>query len=65
MRAAAILLFAAAAILVGIGNSSGERWLSAVAFGLFGAGAVLFLRWRLGNRARVLDREDKTPEEDA
>ena len=64
MRTAAILLFAAAAILVGVGNSSGQRWLSAVAFGLFGAGAVCFLRWRAGNRATVLDREEKTPEED-
>jgi hypothetical protein len=65
MRVAAILLFAAAAILVGVGNSSGERWLSAVSFGLFGAGVILFLRWRSANRARVLDREEKTTEEDA
>ena len=62
-RIAAILLFAAAAVLVGVGNETGQRALSAVAIVCFAFGALAFLRWRRAQRARVLDSEDKTPPE--
>jgi Flp pilus assembly protein TadB len=61
-RAAAIALFAAAALLVGIGNSSHRRLLVALAFACFALGVVCFLRWRRTLRANVFDREEKTPE---
>ena len=64
LRAGAIVLFAAAAVFVGIGNSSGRHWLVAVGFGLFALGAALFFRWRAATGAKVLDREEKTSRED-
>ena len=61
MRALAILAFGAAAVLVGIGRSSGNRLLVAVGAALFLLGVAAFFRWR----ARVLDRKAKTPPEDS
>ena len=70
MRALAILAFAAAAVLVGVGRSSGQRFLVAAGAALFlvalGAacfllGVAAFFRWR----GRVLDRKAKTPPEDS
>jgi uncharacterized membrane protein YdbT with pleckstrin-like domain len=58
-RALAVVLFAAAAVLVGVGNSTGSKWLQAAAYCLFAFGVLAFLRWRR-QRARVLDSEDKT-----
>ena len=63
MRALAILAFAAAAVLVGVGRSSGHRFLVALGAALFLLGVAAFFRWRR-DRAKVLDREDKTPRED-
>ena len=60
LRWVAIALFAAAAVLVGIGNSLHERWIVAIAILCFLLGAGAFLRWRLAEHARVLDREEKT-----
>jgi hypothetical protein len=60
-RLVAILCFAAAAVLVGVGNQTGERALTAIGFVAFAAGALAFFRWRGAQRARVLDPEDKTP----
>ena len=62
LRALAIALFAVGAVLAGVGNSTHREWLSALAFGAFALGAVAFLRWRQGLRARVFDREEKTSE---
>jgi hypothetical protein len=62
LRAAAIALFAAAAILVGIGNSSHRHWLVALAFGCFAIGVASYIRWRRAVRANVFDREEKTRE---
>jgi hypothetical protein len=59
-RIAAILLFAAAAVLVGLGNETGRRLLTGLAFGLFALGVGAFLRWRSSRRGRVLDHEEKT-----
>jgi hypothetical protein len=59
MRALAIVAFAAAAVLVGVGRSSGHRFLVALGAALFLLGVGAFFRWR----ARVLDSEDKTPPE--
>jgi hypothetical protein len=56
MRALAILAFAAAAVLVGVGRSSDNRFLVAVGAALFLLGVGAFFRWR----GKVLDREDKT-----
>jgi peptidoglycan/LPS O-acetylase OafA/YrhL len=62
LRALAIALFAAAAILAGAGNSTHRGWLSALAFAPFSIGVVVFFRWRQERRARVFDREEKTSE---
>jgi Flp pilus assembly protein TadB len=59
-RGAAILLFAGAAVLAGVGNETGHRFLTAVAFVLFAFGALCYFRWRAAIRARVFDSEDKT-----
>ncbi len=59
-RIVAIVLFAAAAVLVGLGNETGRRLLTGLAFALFALGVGAFLRWRNARRARVLDLEEKT-----
>jgi predicted phage tail protein len=56
MRALAVLAFAAAAVLVGVGHSSGHRFLVAMGAALFLLGVAAFFRWR----AKVLASEDKT-----
>jgi hypothetical protein len=60
LRWLAIALFAVAAVLVGIGNATGRRWLAALAILCFLVGAAAFLRWRAAQAGRVLDRKDKT-----
>jgi peptidoglycan/LPS O-acetylase OafA/YrhL len=62
VRALLVALFGAAAILSAIGNTSGRRWLTALAFICFAAGAAVLLHWRRKIRGRVLDREEKTDE---
>jgi Kef-type K+ transport system membrane component KefB len=62
MRALMIALFAVAALLSGIGNSSGQGWVIALAFSAFAAGVIIFGRWRRALRAKVFDREEKTTE---
>ncbi len=59
-RIVAIVLFAGAAVLVGLGNVEGQRLLSGLGFVLFALGVGAFLRWRNAQRARVLDPEEKT-----
>jgi hypothetical protein len=59
LRWVAIAFFAVAAVLVGIGNATKERWLVAIAILCFLAGSAAFLRWR-AQQARVFDREEKT-----
>jgi protein-S-isoprenylcysteine O-methyltransferase Ste14 len=61
MRAVAILAFAAAAVLVGVGRSSDSRLLVALGALLFFVGVAAFFRWR----GRVLDSKEKTPPEDS
>ena len=63
MRALAILAFAAAALLVGVGRSTDNRFLVALAAAIFLLGTAAFFRWR-SDRGKVLDREEKTPPED-
>ena len=60
MRALAILAFGAAAVLVGIGRSSGNRFLVAIGAACFLIGVMVFFRWR----GRVLASKAKTPPED-
>ncbi|HUY70614.1 MAG TPA: hypothetical protein VMV08_00090 [Gaiellaceae bacterium] len=60
LRLAAIALFATGAILSGVGNESGRRWLTLLAFACFILGVMFVLRWRSTVRARVLDPEEKT-----
>ena len=60
LRWAAIALFAGGAVLSGIGNESGRKWLTLLAFACFMLGVMFVLRWRSTVRARVLDREEKT-----
>jgi uncharacterized membrane protein YfcA len=63
LRWVAVVLMIGAAVLAGVANNTSQHWLGAVALALFAAGAVTFLQWRSG-RARVLDREEKTPPDD-
>jgi hypothetical protein len=60
-RIGAILCFAAAAVLVGVGRQSGESWFVIAGFALGALGAGLFFRWRSEQAGRVLDSKDKTP----
>ena len=60
LRALAVVLFAAAAILAGLGNERHAEWLVGIAFGCFAAGALAFLRWRSANQHRVFASEEKT-----
>jgi hypothetical protein len=46
MRAWAIVAFGAAAVLVGIGRSSGSRLLVALGAAAFLLGVAAFFRWR-------------------
>ena len=62
MRALAILAFAAAAVLVGVGRSTGHRFLVALAALFFLLGVAAFFRWR-AQTGKVLDSEEKTPPE--
>jgi hypothetical protein len=64
LRVAAICLFAAAAVLVGLGRDSGRDWLVVLALVCFSLGALAFLRWRSEIRARVFDRQEKTTRKD-
>ncbi len=59
-RALAVTLFALAAVLAGIGNSTHRRVVVALAFAAFALGAAVFLRWQRARRATVFDQEDKT-----
>jgi hypothetical protein len=49
MRAWAIVAFAAAAVLVGVGRSSGNRLLVGLGAAAFLLGVAAFFRWR-GNK---------------
>ncbi len=60
VRAVLIALFAAAAGLTAAGHSTGARWLTALGYICFAAGAVVLLRWRQRIRGKVFDREEKT-----
>jgi hypothetical protein len=59
-RLLAIALFAAGAVLAGLGNAGHRTWLVAAAFAAFVLGVGAFLRWRQTGRASVFDREEKT-----
>jgi Flp pilus assembly protein TadB len=61
-RALAIALLAAGAVAAGLGNSTGQGWLVALAFCCFFAAVFCIMRWRRAERARVFDREEKTRE---
>ena len=50
MRALAIVLFAGAAVLVGVGRSGDNRLLVGLGAGLFLLGVSAFLRWRNARR---------------
>ena len=50
MRALAILAFAGAAVLVGIGRSNDNRLLVGLGAGLFLLGVSAFFRWRSARR---------------
>ena len=63
-RIGAILCFAAAAVLVGVGRQSGQSWLVIGGFTLGALGAGLFFRWKAAQDAKVLDSKDKTFDRD-
>jgi uncharacterized membrane protein YdbT with pleckstrin-like domain len=59
LRWLAVALLIGGAVLAGVANNTSQHWLGIVAFALFAGGAAAFLRWR-STQGRVLDREDKT-----
>jgi uncharacterized membrane protein YfcA len=63
LRWLAVALLIGGAVLAGVANNTSQHWLGVIAFALFAAGAVSFLRWR-SSRARVLDQEEKTSPDD-
>ena len=63
LRWLAVALLIGGAVLAGVANNTSQHWLGIVAFGLFAAGAVSFLRWRSA-RDTVLDHEEKTSSDD-
>jgi hypothetical protein len=63
LRWLAVGLLIGGAVLAGVADNTSLHWLGIGAFALFAAGAVVFLRWRV-DQGRVLDREDKTSEDD-
>ncbi len=55
-----IALFAAGAVLAGVGNTTRQGWVIALAFSSFAIGVAVYVRWRQTLHGRVFDREEKT-----
>jgi hypothetical protein len=55
-----VALLAAAAIVSVVARKSGQGWVTAIAFTLFGLGVGVYFRWRRRVRAKVLDSKEKT-----
>ena len=57
-----VSLLIAAAVVSVLAHKSGQGWVTAISYTLFGLAVIVYLRWRQRLRARVLDREEKTRE---
>jgi hypothetical protein len=65
LRVILIALLAAAAVLGVVGHKADSPWVVWVSYAVFIVAVAVFLRWRQGIRARVLDREEKTTQGDS
>ena len=64
LRVILIALLVAAAVLGVVGHKSNSPWIVWVSYVCFIIALVFYFRWRQQIRARVLDREEKTPQGD-
>ncbi|HWB22968.1 MAG TPA: hypothetical protein VG652_08775 [Gaiellaceae bacterium] len=64
LRVILIALLAFAAVLGVVGHKAGSPWIVWVSYACFVVAVAVYLRWRQGIRARVLDREEKTAQGD-
>jgi 1,4-dihydroxy-2-naphthoate octaprenyltransferase len=64
LRVILIALLAAAAVLGAIGHKSNSPWIVWLSYVCFFVAVGFYFRWRQRIRARVLDREEKTPQGD-
>jgi hypothetical protein len=64
LRVILIALLVAAAVLGAVGHKSGSPWVVWVSYVCFIIALAFYFRWRQQIRARVLDREEKTPQGD-
>ena len=64
LRVILIALLAAAAVLGVVGHKTDSPWIVWVSYVCFIVALVFYFRWRQQIRARVLDREEKTPQGD-
>jgi len=62
VRLLLIVVFALGAALSGFGHTKDERWLVALGYLCFAAGAAIVLRWRRHGAGKVFNREEKTGE---
>jgi hypothetical protein len=61
LRVILIALLVAAAVLGVVGHKSNSPWIVWVSYVFFIVALAAYFRWRQQIRARVLDREEKTP----
>jgi hypothetical protein len=61
LRAILIGLIAAAAVVSVVAQKADNRWLGWVSFALFTVAVGVYFRWRQAVRAKVFDRQAKTP----
>jgi dolichyl-phosphate-mannose--protein O-mannosyl transferase len=64
LRVILIALLAAAAVFGVIGHKSNSPWIVWLSYVCFFIAVGFYFRWRQRIRARVLDREEKTPRGD-
>lgn len=64
LRVILIALLVAAAVLGVVGHKTNSPWIVWVSYVCFIIALAFYFRWRQQIRARVLDREEKTPQGD-
>jgi hypothetical protein len=64
LRVILIALLVAAAVLGVVGHKSNSPWIVWLSYAFFIVALAAYFRWRQQIRARVLDREEKTPQGD-
>jgi len=64
MRLRLLGAIVAAAVLGVVGHKSNSPWIVWLSYAFFIVALAAYFRWRQQIRARVLDREEKTPQGD-